>query len=83
VIVVSDPIGAHFTAVVAGRALLLIVTLAVPAGSAPGGAAAGGDDEHAPIPAATRAAAVALKNRFCTSPPRFLAIPAIPSDREM
>src|SRR5271163_226056 len=83
VIVVNDPIGAHFTAVVTGRALSLIVTLAVPAGSAPGVGEAGGDDEHAPTPAAIRAAAVALKNRFCTSPPRFLAMPAIPSAREM
>jgi hypothetical protein len=83
VIVVSDPIGTHFTAVVAGRALLLIVTLAVPAGSAPGGDAVGGDEEHAPIPAAITAAAVALKNRFCTSSPRILAMSAIPSDREM
>jgi hypothetical protein len=81
-IVVSDPIGAHFTAVVAGSALLLIVTLAVPAGSAPGGREAGAD-EHAPMLAAIRAAAVALKNRFCTSSPRFLAMPAIPSATEM
>jgi hypothetical protein len=83
VIVVSDPICAHFTAVVAGRALSLTVTLAVPAGNAPGGGEAGGDDEHAAVPAAIKAAAVALKNRFCTSPPRFLAMLAIPSGGEM
>lgn len=42
-----------------------------PAGSASGGE--GGDDEHAVAPAAINAAAVALKNRFCTSPARFPA----------
>src|SRR5271156_2637223 len=83
VIVVSDPICAHFTAVVAGSALSLIVTLAVPAGRAPGGGEAGGDDEHAAAPAAIRAAAVGVKNRFCTRPPRVLAMVAIPSAREM
>jgi hypothetical protein len=71
VIVVSDPIGAHFTAVVAGRSRALIVTLAVPVGNAPGGGEADGDDEHAVAPAATRAAAIALTNGFCTIPSGF------------
>jgi hypothetical protein len=68
VIVVSDLIGTHFTAFTVGRALLLMVTLAVPPGISPGGAGTVGD-EHAAAPAATRAATVALKNRLCMSSP--------------
>src|ERR1700733_13415653 len=80
VIVVSDLIGIHFTAFIAGRALALIVTLAVPAGFSPGGGDGVGD-EHAAGPAATRTATAALKNFFCMSPPP--ARSAIASAREM
>src|SRR5271156_3809526 len=66
VIVVSDLIGMHFTVFTAGRALSLVVTLAVPAGISPGGGDAVGD-EHPAAPAATRTAA-ALKKFFCMSP---------------
>jgi hypothetical protein len=80
VITVSDLIGVHFTALTVGSALSLIVTLAVPAGISPGGADAVGD-EHAAAPAATRAAAAALKNFFRIKPPP--ARSACASAREM
>ena len=80
VIVVSDLIGIHFTAFTAGRALSLIVTLAVPADISPGGGDPVGD-EHAAAPTTARTAADALKNCFCMSPPP--ARSAIASAREM